>query len=371
MSAQITTVIPTYRRPRLLSRAIRSVLSQSYPHLEVHVYDNASGDGTPQVVAELAKRDPRVKYHCHNCNIGMMENFAYGISHVETPFFSILSDDDFLFPDFFATATEALAEHRSATFFFGGLLFFDGGQVVAAPVETWNIEGRVDSPTIFRALSTGAWITWTSSLLRTERVIATGGFRPELGYGSDVELLLRPVVRSAAIVSRKPCAVMNLHHGSASAADHGQEYSSDKILTLFESVENEIARARNEGALWPEQACSMQRMIRDGLEWRLFRRAFVLLAQEYRDSAVEVAETLHVRCGKPSLAAVVHLVAGANPIGLAVRAWLRLLRSARRTLTRRTRDRRYEQYARLVERARNDLECEDSEPLRNTALSVA
>jgi glycosyltransferase involved in cell wall biosynthesis len=64
MSAQITTVIPTYRRPRLLSRAIRSVLSQNYPHLEVHVYDNGSGDGTPQVVAELAERDPRVKYHC-------------------------------------------------------------------------------------------------------------------------------------------------------------------------------------------------------------------------------------------------------------------------------------------------------------------
>lgn len=42
----ITAVIPTYRRPRLLRRAIKSVLAQTYPHFQVCVYDNASGDET-------------------------------------------------------------------------------------------------------------------------------------------------------------------------------------------------------------------------------------------------------------------------------------------------------------------------------------
>src|ERR1039458_5172442 len=117
MTAQITTVIPTYRRPRPLARAIQSVLCQSYPHFEVHVYDNASGDETPEVVAQFAARDPRVKYHVHPRNIGMMENFAYGISHVETPFFSILSDDDFLLPGFFERAMSALEDYPEAMFF--------------------------------------------------------------------------------------------------------------------------------------------------------------------------------------------------------------------------------------------------------------
>ena len=61
----ITTIIPTYRRPKLLQRAIRSVLNQTYPHFQVCIYDNASGDDTAAVVAEIAKGDPRVKYHCH------------------------------------------------------------------------------------------------------------------------------------------------------------------------------------------------------------------------------------------------------------------------------------------------------------------
>ena len=67
---QITTIIPTYRRPHLLRRAIQGVLNQTYSDFQVCVYDNASGDETAQVVAEFAARDNRVKYHCHSQNIG-------------------------------------------------------------------------------------------------------------------------------------------------------------------------------------------------------------------------------------------------------------------------------------------------------------
>jgi glycosyltransferase involved in cell wall biosynthesis len=37
------------------------------------IYDNASGDETAEVVSEFAKKDARVKYHCHPENIGMCQ----------------------------------------------------------------------------------------------------------------------------------------------------------------------------------------------------------------------------------------------------------------------------------------------------------
>ena len=61
----ITTIIPTYRRSEKLKRAIQSVLAQTYPHFQICVYDNASGDETADVVAALAKEDSRVQYFCH------------------------------------------------------------------------------------------------------------------------------------------------------------------------------------------------------------------------------------------------------------------------------------------------------------------
>src|SRR4030067_3693919 len=97
----ITAIIPTYRRPKLLRRAVLSVLNQTYPHLRVCVYDNASGDETEEVVAELMQKDSRVRYHRHPENIGLFNNFNYGLQEIETSFFSLLSDDDVLVPTFY------------------------------------------------------------------------------------------------------------------------------------------------------------------------------------------------------------------------------------------------------------------------------
>ena len=88
----ITAIIPTYRRPGLLQRAIHSVLAQNYGQLQVIVYDNASDDDTAAVVAALAREDPRVEYYCQPENVGPVANFAYGMEQVETPYFSMLSD---------------------------------------------------------------------------------------------------------------------------------------------------------------------------------------------------------------------------------------------------------------------------------------
>jgi glycosyltransferase involved in cell wall biosynthesis len=75
MLPKITTIIPTFRRPQLLRRAIRSVLAQNYDRFRVCIYDNASGDETAAVVGQFAREDPRVHYYCHSSNIGAWDNF--------------------------------------------------------------------------------------------------------------------------------------------------------------------------------------------------------------------------------------------------------------------------------------------------------
>ncbi len=369
--ATITTIIPTYQRPQLLRRCIRSVLAQSYPDFEVHVYDNASGDETPQVVAELAKRNPCIKYHRNLRNIGMMANFGFGIDQVKTPYFNILSDDDFLLPGFFQTAIDEMTTDPRPGFFFGGLLFFDGAKVVVAPVEGWNIEGKVEPARIFLALFPGSWITWTSSLFRTAAVEDAGGFKPQLGYGADVELLMRLAVRNAAIISRKPCAVMNLHHGSASVADSGQQYSAARNLTILESVENAVELARRDGMITHEEERSLRTIIRNGIEWRLFRRAFVLLAQGNRNSAMETAQTLEGRCGSARLAGIVRVAASTDPVGLLIAATLRSLRSVRGKLRRHVVTDQYQEYETLIDLVRNELERAPFEAPNRTIRTAA
>ncbi|MFN8473102.1 MAG: glycosyltransferase [Anaerolineae bacterium] len=56
----VSVILPTFNRAGLLSRAIRSVLDQTYRHWELIVVDDASTDGTSQVVASFG--DPRLYY---------------------------------------------------------------------------------------------------------------------------------------------------------------------------------------------------------------------------------------------------------------------------------------------------------------------
>ncbi len=112
----VTVVIPTYRRPDLVVRAVRSVLNQTYPHVRVRVFDNASGDETARVVGDLARADGRVEYAAHAENIGAAANFGYAIAQVDTPMFVALSDDDLLLPHFVEQGLAMLHRHPEARF---------------------------------------------------------------------------------------------------------------------------------------------------------------------------------------------------------------------------------------------------------------
>ena len=114
MDPLITTILPTYQRPAMLRRAIRSALAQSWTALQVRVYDNAGDPENAAVVASLD--DPRVEYFRHPRNLGAFANFQFGLGRVSTPFFSFLADDDILLPDFYATAVAALEKEPTAAF---------------------------------------------------------------------------------------------------------------------------------------------------------------------------------------------------------------------------------------------------------------
>jgi GT2 family glycosyltransferase len=213
----ITTVIPTYRRPKLLRRAILSVLAQSYPHFQVCVYDNASGDETEAAVRELAAADSRVKYFCHPKNIGAMPNFIFGMSRVETPFFSLLSDDDVLLPGFFEKALKGLNQHPQAMFSALATIQADEkGQVIQVPLAAWK-DGVYPPPHGAVTMLEKQHPEWTAILFRSEVLKKVGTLDLEAGAPADLDYELRIAARWPIVISREAGAIFVLHRGSVSA----------------------------------------------------------------------------------------------------------------------------------------------------------
>ena len=94
----ISIIIPTFRRPDKLLRALRSVLSQSYEEIEVLVIDDngADTDYSKQTVKKLKEfsTDPRIRLICHERNLGGCAARNTGIRNSRGRFLAFLDDDD-------------------------------------------------------------------------------------------------------------------------------------------------------------------------------------------------------------------------------------------------------------------------------------
>lgn len=207
---QVTTILTTFRRPKLLRRAIASVLNQTYPAIKVLVLDDASGDETEEIVTAMAKRDSRITYIRHETNIGMTPNWQFGLEHVETPYFSFLSDDDIHLPGFYTAAVESLESRQDIDFFCGSTIKFDElGGIRKVSTATWA-EGLYRPYQGMLKMMQQA-ISWDGIVFRHRLIERIGTLRNI--YSTDYDFLVRAARFAAFVVSHQPCAMFMEHRG--------------------------------------------------------------------------------------------------------------------------------------------------------------
>jgi glycosyltransferase involved in cell wall biosynthesis len=103
----VSVALPVRDGAERLAGVIRSVLDQDHPHLELVISDNASTDRTEELCRDLAASEPRIVYHRHPENIGLLANFRHAAQLSRGAFVRWIGDDDRLDP---ACVSRALAE---------------------------------------------------------------------------------------------------------------------------------------------------------------------------------------------------------------------------------------------------------------------
>ena len=125
----VTVAIPTFNRAALLRRALDSVLSQDYEHLEILVGDNASEDDT-HLVRQGIGGDRRVRWMRHETNLGALSNFEALLHEAKGHYFMWLADDDFLSPGYISRCVRRLSEPDAPRHVVGRAVFHRDGIVV-------------------------------------------------------------------------------------------------------------------------------------------------------------------------------------------------------------------------------------------------
>ena len=217
MNPKVTALVPTYRRPEYLKRAILSVLGQTYKNLQLYIFDNASGDNTEDIVTKLNKNDQRIKYHCHSSNIGAFNNWRHIFKNIDTPYFSVLSDDDFLAQDFYENAIKILDDNPNIGFVILNTLRVDENTKLIGHTKCTDKLNFYSGINGFDAMHSGKVpLTWTGMMFRKEVAKIYEEMQSDYDPGSDMRFIFRAASRFQYAHLSKVGAFFTVHSGSYS-----------------------------------------------------------------------------------------------------------------------------------------------------------
>lgn len=111
MKKLLSICIPTFNREELLNQSLKilqSEIKNLENYVDVYVADNHSSDNTVEVVQSYNESGFKINFTKHEKNIGTELNFLSLYKKVNTKYFWLLSDDDFLLPNSLKNIIEVL-----------------------------------------------------------------------------------------------------------------------------------------------------------------------------------------------------------------------------------------------------------------------
>ena len=169
----VSIVTVVYNGETHLEQTIRSVLEQTYPHIEYIIIDGGSKDRSVEIIKQYSDR---LAYWVSEKDKGISDAFNKGIARATGSIIGLINADDWYEPNMVALMVEAL---QDADVGYADLQYWKEGKkdmIVEGNHEMLLYEMSVNHPTVF---------------VRSECYKKFGTFRLECRYAMDYDLMLR------------------------------------------------------------------------------------------------------------------------------------------------------------------------------------
>jgi glycosyltransferase involved in cell wall biosynthesis len=203
MTVQVSVVMPVRNGERFLREALDSTLAQTLSDVELIVVDDGSTDGTPDILAEAARRDPRVRVQSQMA-AGLTAAINAGCALANAPLIARMDADDVMVPDRLERQVAYLDAHPEAALLGGGIVLIDetGREIDREP-------GRPQLDFLVRNELTHATV-----MFRADAFEALRGYR--LDQSEDYDLWLRFDESYGVAALAEPVIHYRLHPGQFS-----------------------------------------------------------------------------------------------------------------------------------------------------------
>jgi hypothetical protein len=200
---RVSVVMPVRDAERFLAEAVESVLGQTLSDLQLIVVDDGSTNGTPGLLAGLARRDGRVRVQTQAPG-GLTAALNAGCALASAPLIARMDGDDVALPDRLERQLAYLDAHPDVALLGGGIVLVD-----EAGRELDREPGRVAPD-----LTERNELVHATVVMRTEAFRALGGYR--LDQSEDYDLWLRFAERHGVAAVAEPVLRYRLHPGQFS-----------------------------------------------------------------------------------------------------------------------------------------------------------
>jgi glycosyltransferase involved in cell wall biosynthesis len=193
-------IIPTYNRAHLITKAIKSVLEQSFQDFELIIVDDASTDNTEEIVAQI--KDSRIRYFKQKENQERSAARNYGVSVARAKFVNFFDSDDVLYPNHLQEAFTNLNENIP--------VYYQRAEVI---LDNKKIAKKdiIQHPVIHQFLKQGNILSTNGVFLKRE-IAKENPFREDMNLSEDYELWLRLALQYDFHYSPKITSAILEHH---------------------------------------------------------------------------------------------------------------------------------------------------------------
>ncbi|WP_129792161.1 glycosyltransferase family A protein [Sphingosinicella sp. CPCC 101087] len=211
MSPQFSVVIPVHNKARHVAAAVSSALGQSFAPHEVIAIDDASTDGSAEVLAELDH--PALKLLRRDVpGPGGYAARNLGIEQATGDWIAFLDADDFWEGDHLADLADAIARHPQAGCAASRYVHVHSDRRTPSKI-CGRLAAAADRPADFEEflrtwLELGECPIWTSASAFRRDVLIDAGLFPagHASRGGDKDLWLRAAARAPFVYVPRPSA---------------------------------------------------------------------------------------------------------------------------------------------------------------------
>jgi glycosyltransferase involved in cell wall biosynthesis len=224
----VSVVIPAYNCVLYLEETIRSILGQTASDIEIIVINDGSTDATGAIARSFG--EPVRVFDQPNSGVSTARN--HGVREARGAFIALVDHDDYWFPNKLANQLTAFEGHPQVDVVFsdftrwhqnGGGGRFPEPSTFLPQAAPQGIDNEY-SGWIYHQMLLDSWVLTSTALVRTEVVLANGGFDETLPYSEDWDFWLRLSRTSQFLKLREATTLYRQHADQGSRVTRAVDY---------------------------------------------------------------------------------------------------------------------------------------------------